>query len=190
MEKGLDLTLAPQQIQVLFQALQNGLLVVTGGPGTGKSTIVSGIIQALLALDPKARVLLAAPTGRAAKRLSELTGLEAKTIHRLLGFRWEEGRWEFTLGEEKPLEGELLVVDEFSMVDLALAYHLFQAVPAGMRVVLVGDVDQLPSVGPGHPPGYHCGRDHSHRAPDPHLPPGRGFPNCDQRPPDQSGADD
>jgi exodeoxyribonuclease V alpha subunit len=149
-EKGLDLTLAPQQIQVLFQALQNCLLVVTGGPGTGKSTIVSGIIQALLALDPKARVLLAAPTGRAAKRLSELTGLEAKTIHRLLGFRWEEGRWEFSLGEEKPLEGDLLVVDEFSMVDLPLANHLFQAVPAGMRVVLVGDVDQLPSVGPGH----------------------------------------
>lgn len=149
-ERDLDLTLAPQQIQVLFQALQKGLLIVTGGPGTGKSTIVSGIIQVLQAVEPRARVLLAAPTGRAAKRLSELTGLEAKTIHRLLGFRWEEGRWEFTLGEEKPLEGELLVVDEFSMVDLALAYHLFQAVPAGMRVVLVGDVDQLPSVGPGH----------------------------------------
>jgi len=149
-ERELGLTLAPQQTEVLFQALEKGLLVVTGGPGTGKSTIVSGIIRVLQALDQEARVHLAAPTGRAAKRLSELTGLEAKTIHRLLGFRWEEGRWEFALGEEKPLEGELLVVDEFSMVDLPLADHLFRAVPAGMRVVLVGDVDQLPSVGPGH----------------------------------------
>ncbi|NLJ33396.1 MAG: ATP-dependent RecD-like DNA helicase [Firmicutes bacterium] len=148
-EKELDFTLAPQQIEVIYQSLQNGVLVVTGGPGTGKSTIVAGIIHALLSLDGEAEILLAAPTGRAAKRLSELTGMEAKTIHRLLGFRWEEGRGEFSVGLANPLEGQLLVVDEFSMVDLPLAHHLFQAVPAGMRVVLVGDVDQLPSVGPG-----------------------------------------
>ena len=148
-EKDLGFTLAPQQIEVIFQSLRNGILVVTGGPGTGKSTIVAGIIHAFQVLDEGAKVLLAAPTGRAAKRLSELTGMEAKTIHRLLGFRWEEGRGEFSVGAGNPLEGQLLVIDEFSMVDLLLAYHLLQAVPAGMRVVLVGDVDQLPSVGPG-----------------------------------------
>ncbi|MGI6574379.1 MAG: ATP-dependent RecD-like DNA helicase [bacterium] len=149
-EAELGLTLAPQQREVVLKALQNGLLVVTGGPGTGKSTIVSGIIRTLQLINQQAAILLAAPTGRAAKRLSELTGLEAKTLHRLLGFKWQEGRGEFSINEEKPLEGDLLVVDEFSMVDLPLANQLFRSLPTGMRVVLVGDVDQLPSVGPGY----------------------------------------
>ena len=148
-ETEMGLYLAPRQIEVIKSAINNGLMVVTGGPGTGKSTIVSGIIQVILSGNKNAVIHLAAPTGRAAKRLSELTGLEAKTIHRLLGFRWEEGKGVFNLDKNKQLEGDLLVVDEFSMVDLLLANNLFQAIPGGMRVVLVGDVDQLPSVGPG-----------------------------------------
>lgn len=149
-QETVQLSFSPQQLEVLRHVLGQSLLVVTGGPGTGKSTVVSGILAALRALEPDARLLLAAPTGRAAKRLEELAGHPASTLHRLLGLRPDEQEDRvFTRGLEETLQGDLLVVDEFSMVDVFLAQSLFQALPPGMRVVLVGDVDQLPSIGPG-----------------------------------------
>ncbi|MCL6450564.1 MAG: AAA family ATPase [Acetobacteraceae bacterium] len=147
-EAGLDY--APEQRRAVEQAASSWITVITGGPGTGKTTVVKGIIGAFLALNPRCRVLLCAPTGRAAKRLSEATGREAATIHRLLGYRPGPMGWYFERDEHSPLEGDLLIVDEFSMVDVLLAWDLFRAVPEEMQVVLVGDADQLPSVGPGH----------------------------------------
>ena len=131
------------QLQAIRTALQSKIMVLTGGPGTGKSTTTLGIIRAFGGM----KILLAAPTGRAAKRLSEVTGMEAKTIHRLLEFKPPEG---YKRNEENPLEGDVLIVDECSMVDEMLMYSLLRAVPDSMRVILVGDVDQLPSVGAGN----------------------------------------
>lgn len=121
------------------------VLVLTGGPGTGKTTTVKGIIAAYKAR--KMKVLLAAPTGRAAKRLSEATDMDARTIHRLLEYTMSEG---FTRNKDNQLEGDALIVDECSMIDLVLFYQLLQAVPSHMRLILAGDVDQLPSVGAGN----------------------------------------
>ncbi len=139
--------LAPQQAAAVRAGLTHRLTVLTGGPGTGKTTT----LRAILALCRRVgyRVLLAAPTGRAAKRLAETTGQEAKTIHRLLEFQPSEGL-AFKRNEESPLEADLLIVDEASMLDLVLTHHLLKAVPPGMQVLLVGDVDQLPSVGAGN----------------------------------------
>ncbi|MBK8976032.1 MAG: ATP-dependent RecD-like DNA helicase [Planctomycetes bacterium] len=137
--------LADRQRLAIEQALTAPLSVVTGGPGVGKTTIVRAIAE--LTAEAGGRVLLAAPTGRAAKRLEESTGRPASTLHRLLEF--QPGINRFLRDHEAPLEGDLLVVDETSMLDVQLAYDLFRAVPVGLRVVLVGDVDQLPSVGPG-----------------------------------------
>jgi exodeoxyribonuclease V alpha subunit len=148
-EASLGIKFAPSQEQAIRQAVQRGVTVITGGPGTGKSTIVSGLIQVLSELEPGVRVSLAAPTGRAAQRLTDLTGAEASTIHRLLGYTLAEGEPAFTYNRENQLRVDLLVVDEFSMVDVVLAYQLLQAVPTSGRVVMVGDKDQLPSVGPG-----------------------------------------
>ncbi len=149
-QETVQVSFSPQQLEVLRHVLGQALLVVTGGPGTGKSTVVSGILAALRALEPESRLLLAAPTGRAAKRLEELAGHPASTLHRLLGLRPDlQENGAFTRGVEETLPGDLLVVDEFSMVDLFLAQSLFRALPPDMRVVLVGDVDQLPSIGPG-----------------------------------------
>ncbi len=131
------------QLQAIQTALASKIMVLTGGPGTGKSTTTLGIIRAFQGM----KILLAAPTGRAAKRLSEVTGMEAKTIHRLLEFKPPEG---YKRNPENPLEGDLLIVDECSMVDVMLMYALLRAVPDSMRVILVGDVDQLPSVGAGN----------------------------------------
>ena len=131
------------QMEAIRTALKSKIMVLTGGPGTGKSTTTLGIIRALGGLS----ILLAAPTGRAAKRLSEVTGREAKTIHRLLEFKPPEG---YKRNENNPLEGDVLIVDECSMVDEMLMYSLLRAVPDSMRVILVGDVDQLPSVGAGN----------------------------------------
>ncbi|MCB0093934.1 MAG: AAA family ATPase, partial [Caldilineaceae bacterium] len=128
-------------------ALSHRLTVLTGGPGTGKTTTVRAIIE--LCTQANCRVLLAAPTGRAAKRLAETTGQEAKTLHRLLEFQPNEGM-AFKRNDEHPLEGELLIVDEASMLDLVLTNHLLKAIPPGMHLLLVGDVDQLPSVGAGN----------------------------------------
>lgn len=137
--------LAPSQREALRQALSTRALTITGGPGVGKTTLVNAILMILRA--KKVRCVLCAPTGRAAKRLSETTGFEAKTIHRLL--ESQPGVRGFVRNEGNPLECDLLVVDETSMVDVPLMNHLLRALPAHASLLLVGDVDQLPSVGPG-----------------------------------------
>ena len=137
--------LAPSQREALRQAISTRALVITGGPGVGKTTLVNAILKILTA--KKIRCLLCAPTGRAAKRMSEATGLEAKTIHRLLEVQPASGS--FFRNEANPLDCDLLVVDEMSMVDVPLMNHLLRALPRNSSLLLVGDVDQLPSVGPG-----------------------------------------
>lgn len=139
-------TFAPRQKSALEKALSHNLLVLTGGPGTGKTTTIKGLIALLETRNKK--IALAAPTGRAAKRMSEATGHEAKTIHRLLKFSPSEMTFEKNF--ENPLEIEALIVDEISMVDTVLMNSLLRAVPISASVVLVGDVDQLPSVGAGN----------------------------------------
>ncbi|EJX01428.1 helicase, RecD/TraA family [gut metagenome] len=133
------------QLQAIQEAVRSKVMVLTGGPGTGKTTTTQGIIAALKHLG--LRILLAAPTGRAAKRMSEATGMEAKTIHRLLEFNPKDG---YKRNDENPLEGDALIVDECSMIDIILMNNLMKAIPASMRLVLVGDIDQLPSVGAGN----------------------------------------
>jgi len=144
-EKDLGFTFSALQNQAIRQSFEKKILVITGGPGTGKTTIIRAIVDIFQKWGRD--VLLAAPTGRAAKRLSETTGREARTIHRVLEFKPKQGT--FKKNERNPLRGEALIVDEVSMIDLPLMYHLLKAVPAPMRLILVGDKDQLPSVGPG-----------------------------------------
>jgi exodeoxyribonuclease V alpha subunit len=144
-EAAQHIAFSPLQRQAIRESFERKILVITGGPGTGKTTIIRAIVEIFHKWGRD--VLLAAPTGRAAKRLSETTGEDARTIHRLLEFQPKKGA--FKRDEANPLRGETLVVDEFSMVDLPLMYHLLKAVPPAMRLVLVGDKDQLPSVGPG-----------------------------------------
>lgn len=140
--------LALGQRQAVELALEEGVLIITGGPGTGKTTTIRSIIQEFQ--DRNLSVALAAPTGRAAKRLSEATGVEAKTIHRLLEFGFTPGTGlSYGRNEEKPLEVEAVIIDEASMIDLFLFHHLLKAISPGTKLVLVGDEDQLPSVGPG-----------------------------------------
>src|SRR6266478_1464340 len=138
-------TLSPSQREAVATVLHSKVAVITGGPGVGKTSIVTGIPQSLHG--KKMDVLLCAPTGRAAKRLTETTGLEAKTIHRLLEF--EPTSMGFVHGHTNPLRADLVVVDEVSMVDIVLMSHLLRPIPDRAAVLLVGDVDQLPSVGPG-----------------------------------------
>ena len=140
---------ASQQREALRTACEKGLLILTGGPGTGKTTAVRGIIDVLER--KHVEVLLCAPTGRAAKRLSEVTGREAKTIHRLLEVEWDESeKPSFRRNAKEPLSCGALIVDEVSMVDVELFDSLLDALPMGCRLILVGDADQLPSVGPGN----------------------------------------
>lgn len=152
------LSYGKEQFSAINQAVHSKVLILTGGPGTGKTTVIKGIIKAFstihnLSLDPQDYkdksefpFILTAPTGRAAKRLTESTGLPAVTIHRLLGW---DGKSGFNKTENEQLSGRFLIIDEFSMVDIWLANHLFKAIPEDMQVLIVGDEDQLPSVGPG-----------------------------------------
>lgn len=147
-EEGLEL--ADMQKIAVREALLNGIMVITGGPGTGKTTIIKTIIKLLNKY--RYEIALAAPTGRAAKRMSEATGFEAKTIHRLLeiGYMGNEDELLFQKNESNPIEADVIIIDEMSMVDILLMNHLLKAIPAGAKLVLVGDVNQLPSVGPGN----------------------------------------
>ena len=144
-EKKTDLTLAASQAEAIRLALKSKIMVITGGPGVGKTTIVNSILRILAAKHVK--LLLCAPTGRAAKRMFEATGMEAKTIHRLLEF--DPKAFGFKRNDDNPLDCDLLVVDESSMVDVLLMQSLMKAVPSAAALLIVGDIDQLPSVGPG-----------------------------------------
>ncbi len=146
----LGLEYGEEQKKAVAGSFASGVMVITGGPGTGKTTIVRGIIEASEFLSGGLRVLLAAPTGRAARRLGEVAGREATTIHRLLGYGFVEGQPVFRHDSENPLEGDVLILDESSMIDIELAARLLDAIPDSMRVIFVGDADQLPSVGPGN----------------------------------------
>ena len=147
-EEGIKL--AQNQFLAVKEAIENGVVIITGGPGTGKTTTINTIIK--IFENNKKEVLLAAPTGRAAKRMSETSGREAKTIHRLLemGYATDSEELQFMKNEEDPIMADVIIVDEVSMVDIMLMYSLLRAIKPGTRVILVGDSDQLPSVGAGN----------------------------------------
>jgi exodeoxyribonuclease V alpha subunit len=145
-QQELTMVFAEKQIEAVKTSCREKVMVITGGPGTGKTTIIRAIVKIFLAL--KARPQLAAPTGRAAKKMKEATGHEARTIHRLLEYSMAKGG--FQRNSERPLECDLLIIDESSMVDTVLMYHLLKAVPSSAVLILVGDVNQLPSVGAGN----------------------------------------
>ena len=148
-QDNMGIELDENQIEAISQSLTQGTLIITGGPGTGKTTTLNAIINVLK--DEHQVVLLAAPTGRAAKRMSEATGEEAKTIHRLLEISGGmEGSQKFERNEDYPLECDVVIIDEISMIDTSLMYHLLKAIAPGTRLIFVGDQDQLPSVGPGN----------------------------------------
>ena len=144
--ENLGINLAEEQLEAVHTAVRSKMMVLTGGPGTGKTTITKAIVQSYKKL--KAKILLCAPTGRAAKRMFETIGVEAKTIHRLLEYSPREDG--FQRNENNPLACSLIVIDESSMMDTMLMFHLLKAIPLGATVIFVGDVHQLPSVGPGN----------------------------------------
>jgi exodeoxyribonuclease V alpha subunit len=145
-QQKLGIKLAVKQKEAILAAATSKVLIITGGPGTGKTTLIQAILKIFQQL--KLKIFLAAPTGRAAKRMAEATGWEAKTIHRLLEYTPQRG--DFKKNQSDPLEAEVVIIDETSMVDVLLMYHMLKAIPAQAHLILVGDVDQLPSVGPGN----------------------------------------
>jgi exodeoxyribonuclease V alpha subunit len=145
-QEKLSITLADKQVEAIKCAAKSKVMVITGGPGTGKTTIINAVLKIFSAI--KTRLMLAAPTGRAAKRMSEATGHEAKTIHRMLEYNMRKGG--FQKNEESPLDCQLLIVDEASMIDTLLMHHLMKAIPVTATFIMVGDVNQLPSVGAGN----------------------------------------
>jgi exodeoxyribonuclease V alpha subunit len=145
-QEKLSITLAEKQVEAVGSAATNKVMIITGGPGTGKTTIINAVLKIFSAL--KTKILLAAPTGRAAKRMSEATGHEAKTLHRLLEYNMKKRG--FDKNEDRPLDCDLLIVDEASMIDTLLMHHLLKAIPGQAVFVMVGDVNQLPSVGAGN----------------------------------------
>ena len=147
-EKSAGLHLAEQQKAAVLRSLRASFSIITGGPGTGKTTIIKAICECKQVQNET--ILLAAPTGRAAKRMQEATGYDAKTIHRLLEPSPGRADGPFKRGRDNPLKGDLLIVDEASMIDVYLCFQLIRAIPEGMQVIFVGDIDQLPSVGPGN----------------------------------------
>lgn len=149
-EKDSGISFEPMQREAIEMAVNNSVMLLTGGPGTGKTTVIRGMLYAFDKMD--LRVMLAAPTGRAAKRMTEFCGVEAKTIHRLLEICYEDGAMEpaFSRNEQNPLETDVLILDEMSMVDISLLAATLRAIPAKCKVIFVGDADQLPSVGPGN----------------------------------------
>jgi exodeoxyribonuclease V alpha subunit len=145
-QEKLAITLADKQMEAVRRAAENKAMIITGGPGTGKTTIITAVLKIFSAV--KTKIMLAAPTGRAAKRMSEATGHEAKTIHRMLEYNMRKGG--FQKNEESPLECDLLIIDEASMIDTLLMHHLLKAIPVTATFIMVGDVNQLPSVGAGN----------------------------------------
>lgn len=145
-QEKLAITLAEKQLQAVKAAIESKLMIITGGPGTGKTTIINAIMKIYKTV--KTTIFLAAPTGRAAKKMAESTGQEAKTIHRMLEFNFKRGG--FQKNENSPLDCDILIVDEASMIDIVLMHYLLKAVPTRATLILVGDVNQLPSVGPGN----------------------------------------
>jgi exodeoxyribonuclease V alpha subunit len=145
-QEKIKLEFAEKQIKAIQSAVSEKVMVITGGPGTGKTTIINAVIKIYRALG--AKILLAAPTGRASKRMSEATGYPARTIHRMLEYNLQKGG--FQRDQDHPLEVDVLILDETSMIDTSLMVHLLKAVPSGATLILVGDVNQLPSVGAGN----------------------------------------
>jgi len=137
-QEKLSITLAEKQFEAVKSAVEHKVMIITGGPGTGKTTIINAVLKIFAAV--KAKILLAAPTGRAAKRMTESTGHEAKTIHRLLEFNMKKGG--FQKNDETPLDCDILIIDEASMIDIILMHHLLKAVPISATLILVGDVNQ------------------------------------------------
>ena len=145
-QRRLEIQLAEKQIEAVKTTVQKKVMVLTGGPGTGKTTIIKAVIEIYRQITRK--ILLAAPTGRAAKRMTETTAWEAKTFHRLL--EWDFNKMGFKRDNDNPLDADIVIIDEASMIDTLLMYHLLKAIPPSAVLILVGDVDQLPSVGPGN----------------------------------------
>jgi len=145
-QQKLGIKLASNQLQAVTQAMKEKVQIITGGPGTGKSTITKAILTITEKLSDK--IILAAPTGRAAKRMSEITGKKARTIHSLLEYDFQSGK--FKRGVDNPLDCDLAIIDEASMIDTFLMYSILKAIPDHARIIFVGDINQLPSVGPGN----------------------------------------